>query len=84
MSKIFKTILFDQAPPRNPDAYPTVRNSRAIRRIANAPTIEQWNKWESAGNIKACQILEVTLIPQPGLGAIVSLEIGAEHNKNVY
>jgi hypothetical protein len=83
MSNIFKTVLFDKAPPRNPDMYPTVRNNRAIRRIANVPTTEQRNKWESAGNIKG-QILEVTLIPQPGLGAIVSLETGVEHNRNVY
>jgi hypothetical protein len=83
MSKIFNTILFDQPPPKNPDVYPTVRNNRTIRRIGNTPTIEQRNKWESAGNIKG-QILGVTLIPNPGLGAIVSLETGADHNKNVY
>jgi len=83
MSKIFKTTLFDQPPPKNPNAYPTIRNSRTIRRIANAPTTKQWNKWESAGNIRG-QILGVTLLPQPGLGTIVSLETGIDPNKNVY
>jgi hypothetical protein len=83
MSKIHKTVLFDQPPPPNPNAYPTVRNNRTIWRIANAPSTEQRNKWESAGNIKG-QILGVTLLPFPGLGAIVSLETGADHNRNVY
>jgi hypothetical protein len=64
MSQIFNIVLFDLPPPENPDAYPTVRNSRTIRRIAHAPTTEQRNKWESAGNIRG-QILEVTLLPQP-------------------
>ena len=83
MSKIFNTVLYDQPPPKNPDAYPTVRNNRAIRRLANAPTTEQRNKWESAGNVRG-QILEVTLLPFPGLGAIVVLEIWSDSNRNAY
>ena len=83
MSKIFNPILYDQPPPKNSDVYPTVRNSRAIRRIANAPTAEQRNKWESASNIRG-QILGVTLHPFPSLGAIVELEIGSDSNKNAY
>ena len=63
--------------------YPTVRNSKAIRRIANAPTTEQQNKWESASNIRG-QILGVTLLPFPGLGTIVELETGSSSNKNAY
>jgi len=61
MSKIFNTVLYDQPPPTNFDAYPTVRNNCTIRRIANALSTEQRNKWESAGNIRE-QIVEVTLL----------------------
>ena len=63
--------------------HPTVRNNKAIRRIANAPTAEQWNKWESAANIRG-KILGVTLLSHPGLGAIVELETGIACNKNAY
>jgi len=83
MSKIFKTILYDQPPSNNSNAYPMVRNNWTIRRIANAPNIEWQNKWESAGNIRV-QILGVTLLPFSSLGAIVALETSANPNKNVY
>jgi hypothetical protein len=83
MSKIFETVLYDEPTPKSADVYPTVRNNQSIRRIANAPTTEQRNKWESAGNIKG-QIIGVTLLPFPGLGAIVSLETGSDHDRHVY
>ena len=76
-------IIFDQPCPPNPDAYPTVRNSQAIRRLPNAPTIQQQNKWKNARNVRG-QILGVTLLPFPRLGAIVVLETEAHPNKNVY
>ena len=79
MSGIFNPILFDHPLPKNSDMHPTVKNNKAIRRIANAPTAEQRNKWESAANIRG-QILGVTLLPHPGLGAIV----GIAYNKNAY
>jgi len=44
MSNIFKSILYNQQPPKDADVYPMVRNTQTIWRIANAPTIEQWNK----------------------------------------
>lgn len=68
MSNIFKSVLYDQPPPETVDVYPTIRNNRTIRRIANAPTIEQRNKWESAGNIRG-EIVGVTLLPFSRLGA---------------
>ena len=83
MSGIFSPILFDHASPKNSDVHPIVRNNKAIRRIANAPTTEQQNKWESAANIRG-QILGVTLLPHPGLGAIVELETRIACNKNAY
>ena len=60
-----------------------MRNNRAIWRIANAPTAEQRNKWESVAKIRG-QILGVTLLPHPGLGAIVELETAIAYNKNAY
>ena len=83
MSGIFNPILFDHPLPKNSDVHPTVRNNKAIRRIANAPIAEQRNKWESAANIRG-QILGVTLLPHPGFGAIVELETGIACNKNAY
>ena len=83
MSGIFSPILFDHPLPKNSDVHPTMRNNKAIRRIANAPTSEQQNKWESAANIRG-QILGVTLLPHPGLGAIVELETGIACNRNTY
>ena len=75
MSKVFKTNLFDKQRTQNPNAYPTVRNNKAIRRLGNALTPDQRNKWESVSNVKG-EIWKVTLLPSPGIEAIVSLEMG--------
>ena len=83
MSKIFNPIVYDHPLPKNSEVHPTLRNNKAIRRIANAPTAKHRNKWKSAGNITG-KILGVTLLPLPGLGAIVELEIGPAYNKNAY
>jgi len=83
MSNIFNSVLYDKTPPKDASVYPIVQNNRTIRRIANALTTEQRNKWESAGNIKR-QILGVTLLPFLGPGAIVSLETGVDNNRTVY
>jgi len=83
MSNIFNAVLYDNAPPKDASVYPSVQNNKIVHRIANAPTTEQQNKWKSVGNIKG-QILGVTLLPFSGLGAIVSLETGADKNRNVY
>ena len=83
MSKIFSPILYDHLLLKNSNVHPNVRNNKAIQRIANAPTTEQQNKLESAGNITG-QILEVTLLPLLGLGTIVELETGSTCNKNAY
>ena len=83
MSGIFSPILYDHPIPKNSDVHPTLRNNKAIRRIANAPTAEQRNKWESAANIRG-QILGVTLLPHPDLGVIVELETSMDCNRNAY
>ena len=44
MSTVFSPILYDHPLPKNSDVHPTVRNNKAIRRIANASTAEQRNK----------------------------------------
>ena len=52
MSGILSPILYDHLLPKNSDVHPTMRNNKAIQRIANAPTAKQQNKWESAANIR--------------------------------
>jgi hypothetical protein len=83
LSNLFEAPVFDHPGLPNPDIYPTTRNSKSIRWNANAPTAEHRNKWESARNIKGT-VLGVTVLPFPGLGAIISLEFGVEPNKKVY
>ena len=83
MSNHYDPTVFDQPCPPNPDAYPTIRNNRPIRRLPNAPTVQQQNKWESARNVRG-QILGVTVLPSPRLGAIVVLQTEAHPTKNVY
>ena len=83
MFEHYDPTVFDQPCPPNPDAYPTIQNNRPIRRLPNAPTVQQQNKWESARNVRG-EILGVTLLPSPGLGAIVVLQTEAHPIKNVY
>jgi hypothetical protein len=83
LSNLFEAPVFDHPGPPNPDIHSTTRNNKSIQRNINAPTTEHRNKWESARNIKRT-VLGVTVLPFPGLGAIVSLESGVEPNKKVY
>jgi hypothetical protein len=83
LSNLFEAPVFDHPGPPNPDIHPTTRNSKSIRQNVNAPMAEHRNKWESARNIKGT-VLGVTVLPFPGLGAIISLESGVEPNKKVY
>jgi hypothetical protein len=83
LSNHFEALVFDHLGLANLDIYPTTRNSKSIRRNANAPTAEHRNKWESARNIKGT-VLGVTILPFPGLGAIISLESEVESDKKVY
>jgi hypothetical protein len=83
LSNLFEAPVFDHPSPPNPDIHPIIRNSKSIRRNVNALTAKHRNKWESARNIKGT-VLGVTVLPFPGLGAIISLESGVEPNKKVY
>jgi hypothetical protein len=82
LSNLFEAPVFDHPGLSNPNIYPTTRKSKSIRRNANAPTAEHRNKWKSAHNIKV-MVLGVTILPFPGLGAIISLESGVEPDKKV-
>jgi hypothetical protein len=83
LSNLFEAPVFDHPGPPNLDIHPTTRNSKSIQRNVNAPTAEHCNKWESARNIKG-MVLGVTILPFPGLGAIILLESGVEPDKKVY
>jgi hypothetical protein len=83
LSNLFEAPVFDHPSPPNPDIHSTTRNNKSIRRNVNAPMVKHRNKWESARNIKGT-VLGVTVLPFPGLGAIISLESEVEHDKKVY
>jgi hypothetical protein len=83
LSNLFEAPVFDHPGPPNPEVHPSTRNSKSVRRNANAPTTKHRNKWESARNIKGT-VLGVTVLPFPNLGAIISLESGVEPDKKVY
>jgi hypothetical protein len=82
-SNLFEAPVFDHPGPPNPDGHPSTRNSKSIRRNTNASTPKHHNKWESTRNIKGT-VLGVTVLPFPGLGAIISLESRVEPDKKVY
>jgi hypothetical protein len=83
LSNLFEAPVFDHPNLPNPDIHPTIRNNKSIRQNINAPTAEHRNKWKSARNIKG-MVLGITVLPFPGLEAIISLESGVEHDKKVY
>jgi hypothetical protein len=83
LSNFFEAPVFDHPSLPNPNFYPTTRNSKTIRRNANAPAAEHHNKWESALNIKGT-VLGVSVLPIHGPRTIISLESEVESNKTVY
>ena len=59
--------------PEAPDAFPTLRDGRRIRRLpAGKVSVKQRNRWESAAILDA-RINQVTPIPYPINGGIVLL-----------
>ena len=83
LSNCFEALIFDHFGPANPNIYPTTRNSKCIRRIANAPMTKHRNKWESTRNLKG-MVLGIIVLPFLGLGVIISLESKVDPNKKVY
>jgi hypothetical protein len=73
LSNHFEAPIFDHPDPPNPNVHPSTRNSKSVRRNANAPTAEY-------RNIKRT-VFGVTVLPFLGLGAIISLESGVEPDK---
>lgn len=64
--------------PVDPDTHPTTRNGYAIRRSSDAPTSDHRNKWSSAGLMNNYWITNVTSIPYPGFGCVISLKSPSE------
>jgi hypothetical protein len=83
LSNLFEALVFDHPGQPNPEVHPSTWNSKSVRRNANVPMVEHYNKWESARNIKGT-VFSVTVLPFPSLGAIISLESGVEPDKKVY
>ena len=78
-----QTCSIQSTSTKNSNVYPTLRNNTAIQRTIIAPTAEQRNKWESAGNVKG-QFVGITLLPFPCLCAILELKIELDFNKNAH
>ena len=51
--------------PLNPDAHPTSRFGKSVRRNLAAPTVDHKNKWESAGLMDGYYVVGITAIPYP-------------------
>jgi hypothetical protein len=60
------------APP-NPDAHPTSRFGKTVRRNLSAPMPDHKNKWESAGLMDGYYVVGVTAIPYPGFGVLINI-----------
>ena len=69
--------------PDSPDEYPETRSRKTIRRNMKAPTTKHQNNSASAITLR-CRIQQVTMIPHPGFGCIVTLESGVVPNSNRY
>jgi hypothetical protein len=82
LSNLLEALLFDHPSPPNSDIL-TTRNSKSIQRNTNALMAKHCIKWESAYNIKGT-VLGVTVLPFPGLGAIILLESGVQSNMKIY
>ena len=59
--------------PPNPDAHPTFRFGKTVRRNPTAPLPDHKNKWESAGLIEGYYVVGVTAIPYPGFEVIINI-----------
>jgi hypothetical protein len=57
----------------NPDAHPTFRFRKTVRRYPTTPLTAHKNKWESARLIEGYYVVGVTAIPYMGLGVIINI-----------
>ena len=57
----------------NPDAHPTFKFGKTVRRDPTTPTTNHKNKWESVGLIDSYYVVGVTVIPYPSYGVIINI-----------
>jgi hypothetical protein len=79
-------ILVDVASystPPFPDDHPKTRSGKNIRRNKKAPTTKHANNCASTLILKA-HVRQITMIPQPGYGCIITLDSGIPPNIQQY
>ena len=59
--------------PLNPDAHPTFKFGKTVRRNPIVPMAYYKNKWESVGLMDGYYVVGVTAIPYPGYGVIINI-----------
>jgi hypothetical protein len=59
--------------PLNPDAHPTSRFGKSVRRNLAPPTVDHKNKWESAGLMDGYYVVGITAIPYPGFEMLINI-----------
>jgi hypothetical protein len=59
--------------PLNPDAHPTSRFGKSVRRNLAPSTVDHKNKWESAGLMDGYYVVGITVIPYPGFGVLINI-----------
>ena len=59
--------------PLNPDAHPTFRFRKSMRRNPTTPTADHKNKWENDGFMDGYYVVGVTAIPYPSYGVIINV-----------
>jgi hypothetical protein len=61
--------------PASPDDHPKIRSGKNIRRNKNTPTTKHANNYASFLTLKG-HLRQVTMIPHPGFGCIITLDSG--------
>ena len=69
--------------PASPDEFPKRRSGKNIRRMSKAPSTRHANNCASALTLKAC-IRNISMVPAPALGCIVTLDSGSPPNIHQY
>jgi hypothetical protein len=74
MEELPSDLLSYPIPP-SPDEHLKIRSSKNIRRNKNSPTTKQANNYVSSLTLKD-HLHQVTMIPHPGFGCIITLDSG--------
>jgi hypothetical protein len=59
--------------PLNPDAHPTSRFGKSVRRNLAPSTVDHKNKWESARLMEGYYVVGITVIPYSGFGVLINI-----------